>query len=169
MILYCDWQIELGEEAMDRYEALFQKAADETLIYEGFRPEAEAELSVVSSEEIRRLNHEFRGIDSVTDVLSFPLHQIPPTKEREAFFSSLQEADLDPETGALSLGNIVICYERACDQAKEFGHTLERELAFLTVHSMLHLLGYDHESPAEEEDMFLRQEEILQKMGLFRT
>ena len=104
---------------------------------------------------IRRLNAEYRNIDSATDVLSFPLVDFeggeePPTDEPE-----------------LMLGDIVLSLERAEEQAEEFGHSFEREAAFLCVHSMLHLLGYDHVNGGEEEeDMRRRQREILEQMGL---
>lgn len=98
----------------------------------------------VSEEEIKRLNKEFRNLDDVTDVLSFPS---------------------DEEK---SLGDIFICAKRAFDQAIEYGHSSLREFAFLAVHGFLHLIGYDHETKADEEVMFMRQEEILNKAKIER-
>ena len=107
-------------------------------------------------EEIRRINNENRGIDSVTDVLSFPM------------FASRNEICAD-ESGSAFLGSMVICRERAQEQAAEYGHSVEREAAFLAVHSTLHLLGYDHETGKEDEqEMFSKQEAVLEKMGLTR-
>ena len=102
------------------------------------------------------MNREYRGRDSATDVLSFPL------SEGGAF----EEAELCG--GFAALGDIVLSLERASEQAKEFGHSFERETAFLTVHSTLHLLGYDHETPEEEKQMMEKQETVLSRMGLSR-
>ena len=97
------------------------------------------------------MNLETRGVDRPTDVLSFPVF------------------DEDFGVGYAVLGDIVISYDTAKRQAEQYGHSLERELAFLTVHSVLHLLGYDHEtSPEDEKEMFSRQEAILVSMGLKR-
>ncbi|MBQ6823978.1 MAG: rRNA maturation RNase YbeY [Clostridia bacterium] len=139
------------------HEELIQKAAEAALAYEGFPQDVEIEVLFATLEEIREINMEQRGIDRPTDVLSFPM-------EEEPF-----EAEPDPSTDAVFLGSMVLCLDKAKAQAEEYGHSLEREIAFLTVHSVLHLLGYDHERGEEEErDMFRRQEEILQKMGLTR-
>ena len=113
------------------------------------------ELSIVSEEEIKRLNSEFRSIDKVTDVLSFPL------VEYEESVAPAYDED------RAMLGDIVISLERAAEQAEEFGHSFEREVAFLTAHSMLHLLGYDHELGEDEDaDMRRRQREIMTILGL---
>lgn len=140
-----DYKLEL-----DTVEIL-EKAAAKTLSYEGFSEDWEIGLTIVNGEEIRKLNNKFRGIDRETDVLSFPLVD----------FKREQPAD-----GLL--GDIVINIERAKEQSEEYGHSLMRELGFLTVHSMLHLLGYDHMTEEEEKEMFGRQKIILDKMGLKR-
>ena len=116
-------------------------------------------MLLVSDRKIHMLNIETRGIDRATDVLSFPLLQDGiPTVD-----------DIDPETGRIPLGDIVISLDRAHAQACEYGHSFERELAFLCVHSVLHLLGYDHEGGGEDERiMFDCQREILDGMGLTR-
>lgn len=131
---------------------LLHLAVNAALEYEGFDRPAEVSVTLVDNAEIHALNLERRGIDRPTDVLSFPLF------------------DEDFGNGEYcALGDIVLSMERAAEQAKEFGHSLEREVAFLTVHSMLHLLGYDHETSEEDEkDMFGRQEVILVNMGLER-
>ena len=122
------------------------------LSYEQFDRPVEVSVTLVDNQQIHELNRESRGVDRPTDVLSFPMF------------------DEDFDNGELCvLGDIVLSTEQASIQAKEYGHSLKREIAFLTVHSMLHLLGYDHEtSPEDEADMFRRQEEILTKMGIGR-
>ena len=114
-------------------------------------------MSFVDDDAIHALNRAFRDKDSATDVLSFPM-----VEDDEAF-------DCDEAQDTVVLGDIVISMEHAAAQAEQYGHSLQRELAFLAVHSTLHLLGYDHErSPKEEKDMFARQEAILRGMGLER-
>ena len=136
------------------FRVLIRKACNATLKYEGFIDKAEINVTIVDDEEIKELNREFRDIDKSTDVLSFPLGE-------DGVY------DYNPETDALMLGDIVISAEHAFSQAELYGHGIEREIAFLTVHSMLHLLGYDHVNNDEEEkEMFSRQEEILKTMGL---
>ena len=136
------------------FRLLIRKACNATLKYEGFIDKAEINVTIVDDNEIKELNREFRDIDKSTDVLSFPLGE-------DGVY------DYNPETDALMLGDIVISAEHALAQADLYGHSIEREIAFLTVHSMLHLLGYDHVNNDEEEkEMFSRQEEILKIMGL---
>lgn len=126
-----------------------------TLDYEDYRQRCEVSVTFTDNEKIRIINNQFRGIDSATDVLSFPLTD----------FEGGDEPPTDEPT--LSLGDIIISLERANEQANEFGHSFEREVAFLCVHSMLHLLGYDHEKSIDEEmEMRRRQREILESMGL---
>ena len=107
---------------------------------------------ITDAEEIQRLNASYRNIDRVTDVLTFPAWE--------------GDAILCPPDGYL--GDIAICYERAEEQAAEYGHSLERELAFLSVHGALHLLGYDHMQPDDEKKMFAKQDEILNELGYHR-
>ena len=107
---------------------------------------------ITDAEEIQRLNASYRNIDRVTDVLTFPAWE--------------GDAILCPPDGYL--GDIAICFERAEEQAKEYGHSLERELAFLSVHGALHLLGYDHMQPDDEKKMFAKQDEILNELGYHR-
>ena len=138
--------------------ALIRKAAAETLREEAFSRPAEISVSFVSMEEIHALNLEFRGKDKPTDVLSFPMAE------------GDEAGDIDPGNGAVLLGDIVICAQKAVSQAAEYGHSPEREFAFLAVHSILHLLGYDHEtSEADEAYMKEKQEQILTKIGVPRT
>lgn len=140
-----------------QYEELIQKAICAALEFEQFPQDAEVEVLFASLEEIHQINLEQRSIDRPTDVLSFPMEEDP--------FNAEPEIEGEP----LFLGSMVLCIEKAKMQAEEYGHSLEREIAFLTVHSVLHLLGYDHElGEKEERDMFARQEEILKGMGLVR-
>ena len=121
-----------------------------TLNYMKYKKEAEVSVSVVNAGEIQRLNKEFRGINKVTDVLSFPI------------------GDRNPESGEIVLGDIVLCADKVISQAEEYGHTRKRELAFLTCHSMLHLLGYDHMEEDERLEMEDLQKKILTKIGYER-
>ena len=114
-------------------------------------------MRFVNNDEIHRLNKEFRNVDSATDVLSFPLG------ENGVY-------DVNQETGAKMLGDIVISVERAYEQSKEYGHSFQREMAFLTVHSMLHLLGYDHVNGGlEAVHMREKEELVLTQIGLPRS
>ncbi|MBE6573945.1 MAG: rRNA maturation RNase YbeY [Ruminococcaceae bacterium] len=122
------------------------------LKYEEFEDKCEVSVTLCDNEEIHELNRDYRGVDRPTDVLSFPIF------------------DEDDMGGKVVLGDIVLSLEKAQAQAQEYGHSFEREIAFLCVHSMLHLLGYDHEEgKAEESEMFSRQEEILCNMGIARN
>ena len=125
-----------------------------TLSNESYGQKCQVSVTFTDDEGIRAVNRQYRGIDKATDVLSFPLMD----------FEGGEEPPMDePEQ---SLGDIMISLERAKAQAKEFGHSFEREVAFLTVHSMLHLLGYDHMETDEELEMRAKQREILESMGL---
>ena len=135
---------------------LVRRCCSAVLTMEDFQGAAEVSVSFVNNEQIRQLNREFRQKDAPTDVLSFPLG------ENGSY-------DRNPETGALQLGDIVISIEKAVEQAKIYGHSLQREIGFLTVHSMLHLLGYDHEAGGlEQVRMREKEESVLAKLGLRR-
>ena len=125
----------------------------------------EMSVSFVSPAEIQQLNNEYRQVDSVTDVLSFPTIDLA---KRVIDFDQLEESNLNPTTGNLNLGDVIICQEQAAAQAREYGHSLKREICFLVLHGLLHLLGYDHVESADEEEMTTLQEQILQKAGLNR-
>lgn len=132
-------------EYSEKFEELVKKAVEGTLEYEGFTKDSEISVTFTDNENIRALNTEFRNIDRETDVLSFPM---------------------DDEGDEVVLGDVVISLEKAKEQAEEYGHSLEREISFLCVHSCLHLLGYDHETGEEDEKiMFAKQHEILEKIG----
>lgn len=135
---------------------LVRKCCAAVLTYEHFPSDAEVSVSFVSNSEIRQLNRQFRDKDRSTDVLSFPLGEDG-------------KYDVNRETGALLLGDVVISMETAVKQAKTYGHSLEREVGFLTVHSMLHLLGYNHEtSPLDAANMREKEEAILGELGISR-
>ncbi|MBR7098490.1 MAG: rRNA maturation RNase YbeY [Clostridia bacterium] len=138
---------------------LVRAAIEATLDYEQYGNPVEVSVTFTDDEDIRKLNRQFRNIDRATDVLSFPLFDYSGEED---------EPPVDELMGML--GDIVISLETAKRQAAEFGHSFEREAAFLCVHSMLHLLGYDHETGDEDEaDMRRRQSEILDDMGLSVT
>ena len=121
---------------------------------ENFEGPAEIDVSIVSDDAIKEMNAQFRNIDSSTDVLSFPLGENG-------------EYDINPETGAKMLGDVVISADTAVAQADLYGHGLEREIAFLTVHSVLHLLGYDHVNGGLEKTIMREKEEaVLDALGL---
>jgi probable rRNA maturation factor len=131
---------------------LMRHAVEATLRYENITRDTEISITFVDDAEIRKLNLLYRSKDKATDVLSFPLEE---------------NAECSGDSGTLVLGDIVISLERAKAQAAEYGHSYEREAAFLCVHSMLHLLGYDHEkSEADDMDMRRRQREIMESIGL---
>ena len=135
---------------------LVRRAVEATLDYEQYTNPCEVSVTFTDNAQIRELNQRFRGIDRSTDVLSFPLFDFDGTSD---------EPPVDELIGML--GDIVLSLEQAAAQAEEYGHSFEREVAFLTVHSMLHLLGYDHETGEEDEaDMRRRQSEIMDRMGL---
>lgn len=141
---------------------LVRLAVGSALEYMDFPTNAEVSVMFVDNESIRELNREHRDIDRATDVLSFPLFEYDEDGEIIE-----EELDFSPN-GEMLLGDIVISLERAAEQAEEYGHSFEREIGFLTVHSMLHLFGFDHMTPDDEKEMFAYQAEILDEMGLKR-
>ena len=136
--------MEITEEGCKAIE----KAIGEVIEAEELEGDFEVSVSFVTNEEIKELNKEFRNVDSETDVLSFPMD--------------------DEFDGVILLGDIVLSTQRIIEQAKDFVHSLEREMAYLTVHSMLHLLGYDHMNSDEKEEMRLREKEIMKKLQIFK-
>ena len=139
----------------------------------------ELDLSIVSNEDIQALNRDYRGLDKPTDVLSFALTEV--SSEYDVDFAHLDLTDEAEETEDLEetefedkeaipqhLGDIIISYPRAQEQAQDYGHSLDRELAFLAVHGFLHLNGYDHQTEEEAQEMFRIQEEVLTTYGLTR-
>lgn len=149
------------------YETLVKQVIEACMDYEACPYEAEVNVLFTDDEEIRQINKEYRDIDSPTDVLSFPNNEF----EVPGDFSNLEEdiaGSFHPETGELLLGDIVISVDRAILQAEEYGHSLEREIAFLTAHSMFHLFGYDHMEEEERKIMEEKQKEVLDKLQIVR-
>ncbi len=136
---------------------LLRRCCNAVLIMEQFKDSAEISITFVDEEQIHILNKEHRGVDRPTDVLSFPLGENG-------------EYDVNPENGAKMLGDIVLNISRVVRQAEEFGHSFQREIAYLTAHSMLHLLGYDHVAGGiESVHMREKEEEVMKQLGLPRT
>ncbi|WP_202080678.1 rRNA maturation RNase YbeY [Caldalkalibacillus salinus] len=148
-ILLTDKHQYITGEQQNLIEELLQTAAKVEHIEQG-----EVSITLVNLKEIQELNLSYREKDKPTDVLSFPMED-----DDDIFL-----AEGEPRM----LGDIIISIPRAQEQATEYGHSFERELGFLVVHGFLHLIGYDHESEAEAQEMFSRQEEILEKHGLVR-
>lgn len=135
---------------------LVRRSVIAALEYENFSYDAEVSVTFTDNEGIKKLNREYRDKDSATDVLSFPMYDF-------------RNGDKPEEGFPVELGDIVLSLERADAQSVEFGHSFKREVAFLTVHSVLHLLGYDHElSDDDDADMRRRQKDIMEKLKLTR-
>ena len=150
MEIYLEEGQDLGREQMDK----LRQAAEILLRQEGIdSSRAELSLTIVEPEEIRELNREYRRVDKVTDVLSFPQ------------FENMGEM---PSDGEICLGDVVICDEKVRQQAEEYGHSYDRELVYLFVHSLLHLAGYDHMEEDEKTIMRTKEEEIMQQVDLRR-
>ncbi len=163
--LFIEWELEdlpSGEER-EKFEAIWRQALEAVCREENVEVPVEAELNVVDEDEIYVLNREYREIDRPTDVLSFPLLDLVPGE-----YEALAEEETNPENGCVSLGNIVLSWAHVSRQAQEYGHSREREAAFLVTHSLLHLLGYDHEEEADEVLMREKQKLVLEAMGLSR-
>ena len=157
--LYSELEAEHPQERQ-----LITQAAQAAFALFAFPFDAGVDVTLVDDEGIRAVNRDIRQIDRATDVLSFPMLEFS-----EGRYGGSLEQDRDPDTGRLFLGDVLISLERARAQAQEYGHSAERECAYLTVHSMLHLLGYDHmdEGP-QKAAMRAREEEVLASMGLKR-
>lgn len=142
---------------------LVKKAARRTLTVSGFKNACEVGILICNNKTIREKNKEFRNLDKPTDVLSFPMLNM-----KNGIFICNITKDRDPGTKRLLLGDLVISHEMATYQAKEYGHAIEREMCFLAVHGMLHLLGYHHEDKSSEKTVTVMQELVLASMGLLR-
>lgn len=123
------------------------------------------ELNFVSPEEIRRLNNDYRGVDRVTDVLSFPY--LDKIKGRVITRDDFKD-DVDEETNSVLIGSVCICLERAKEQAEEYGHSLKREVCYLALHGFLHCLGFDHIEKSDEEEMTALADEIMRELDINR-
>lgn len=155
------WEIEEYESDID---SALQKTLSDIIVYamktEHLTGDYEVSLSVVSAEQIRELNANFRQIDRITDVLSFPMY------EREELDEIEEKKEY--EDYEVNIGDIVLCYDRAVEQAKEYGHSLKREICYLVTHSIFHLLGYDHMEEEEKQMMRTREEQVLSHFHILR-
>ncbi|MCC0683482.1 rRNA maturation RNase YbeY [Clostridioides sp. ZZV15-6383] len=142
-------KLEVNEELIEKIKDIILECLD----YEGYDDNYEVSLSFVDNKEIHELNREYRGVDRVTDVLSFPL-----------LSDDFDDVELEEE----SLGDIVISLERALEQSIEYNHSFEREVCFLICHSMFHLLGYDHDTDENTKEMREKEEHILNKLNITR-
>lgn len=156
MKVYIDYNNEQDKlSPPEDFERLIEHCTIAALESEEIEDDAEISVTLVDNARIREINMEFREIDRETDVLSFPMG------DEDGF-------EVNPDTDAIMLGDIVISLEKARSQAEEYGHSYEREVAFLLTHSLFHLLGYDHTTPDEEREMFAKQETVLQRLGITR-
>lgn len=153
------------------YKDIIERVVNQATDYEACPYEAEVNVILTDNESIHQINREYREVDRPTDVLSFPMINY----DKPADFEDLEE-DMDenpedyfnPDTGELLLGDIIISVEKVEEQALKYGHTQERELAFLVAHSMMHLFGYDHMEPEEAKVMEAKQNEVLEQLGITR-
>lgn len=150
------------------YHALAEKVVGFALEHEAFPYEAEVNLTLTDNPGIHTINKEYRNIDRPTDVLSFPMLSYT-TPGDFSFLEEENDDDFNPDTGEAILGDIIISVDKVKEQAKSFGHSEEREFAFLIVHSMLHLFGYDHMEPDEAAVMEAKQRQILEEMNITRS
>lgn len=150
------------------YEKIIKDVVEAALEFEDCPYETEINVVLTSNEEIAMINRDYRDLFKPTDVLSFPMIDYVAPGD----FSQLEECDTEdyfnPETGELMLGDIIISVDKVIEQASKYGHSQQRELGFLTAHSMLHLFGYDHMEPEETEAMELKQNDILKLVHLSR-
>lgn len=149
------------------YEELAGRVVEFALDHEGFPYECEVNLTLTDNEGIHEINREYREIDNPTDVLSFPMLSY----EEAGDFSKLEEDyddNFNPDTGEIMLGDIIISVDKVFEQAESYGHSVLREFAFLILHSMLHLFGYDHMTLEEAAVMEEKQRVILEKMQILR-
>ncbi len=150
------------EGVSERAKALIRRTIRTALAAEGVTQGCEIDVLLTSDRGIRKVNKEQRKVDSATDVLSFPALELKPGKLPT-------EADADPGTGLIPLGDMVLSWERVAAQAKEYGHPRNRELAYLVTHSVLHLLGYDHLDEGKQKKLMRAHEEaIMEKLELTR-
>ena len=155
----------VSDEELARYRSVIEKVLETAEArFPDFAADTGTTVNVylVDNDMIREMNREQRNIDRATDVLSFPFLSL---KEADGV---IDEYDLNPDNGAIMLGEIVVSAEKMAEQAKEYGHGTDRELAFLVCHGFLHLMGYDHEVKKDEEKMFPLTESILEEAGFGR-
>lgn len=149
----------------DKYEITVRRALEGVLSYFNIEiKDVDLEVDFLDVDEMKSLNCEARGVDMVTDVLSFPSQDISLPFRYEDYL-----LDINPETKGVILGEIYICFEKAIQQAKDYNHSISREISFLTIHGTLHLLGYDHQNDIDREEMEKVQENIMESIGCTRS
>lgn len=152
---------EMDEALIDaRHQELAEEALEKTLDFLEFEYEVDVSLTTTNNEMIQEINREHRNIDRATDVLSFPMIDWPLACDFD-YLEDRMDYHINPETGNILLGDIVLSMDKVSDQAAEYGHSEEREYVFLIVHSLLHLFGYDHMDEEEERLMIDAQKDIL--------
>ena len=149
------------------FKQIIEAVINEAIEFAKCPYECEVSVTITDNEHIRILNNEQRGMDKPTDVLSFPM--IEYFKPADFSLTENDDSYFNPDTGELILGDIVISYDKVLSQSKEFNHSVKRELAFLTAHSMLHLFGYDHIADDERIEMENNQKIILENLGITRN
>lgn len=142
--------------------------AQEVLKFENVDMDYEVFISLVDNDEIRKINFEHRGIDKETDCLSFPMLNYIKGKVFKEQYSDLEFEDYDLHDGKLLLGDIIVSVEKAKSQSMEFGHSFKREVCYLIIHSLLHLLGYDHLEDQDKKLMRETEKSIIRKLGIYR-
>lgn len=147
---------------------LLKNVIEFTLKEEEVDVDCEVSLLFVDNDEIREINNETRGIDRATDVLSFPMLDYDDKKVFKQMYKNYEFSQSDFDGDELVLGDVVLSLERALEQSEEFNHSFEREASYLVVHSILHLLGYDHMEDEDKVVMRKREEEILNKLNITR-
>ncbi len=155
-------------EVSDEFTNHLEKVIEFALKEEGVNISSEISLLFVDNEEIREINNETRNIDRVTDVLSFPMLDYPEKKVFKEVYTENDFSEADFDGDDLVLGDVVLSLERALEQSKEYNHSYEREASYLVVHSVLHLLGYDHMEEEDKVKMRKREEEILTALDIRR-
>ncbi len=147
------------------YNPLIERSVQEALSYEGVQVPVELSVSIVDNDQIQMINLEQRQMDKPTDVLSFPMIEF---EGYDTVSEAIMAEPINPESGEVYLGDIVVSWDKVVEQSESYGHNQERELSFLIVHSMLHLLGYDHMVPDEEQVMLEKQKAIMGILGIER-
>lgn len=163
--------IDNRQEVIDVEDKLYDKIKeiiDYALKEEGVKVDYEVSVILIDNNEIRNINRETRNIDSATDVLSFPMLEYPEGEVFKDVYLNYEFDDTYLDDGKLVIGDIAISLQRAKEQSVEYDHSFEREVLYLTVHSVLHLMGYDHMEEADKKKMRTREEDILNKFGINR-
>lgn len=151
---------------IDVFEEVIKRVVAKVLEIEDIIHNCQVSVIIIDNEQIKELNKNTRGIDSKTDVLSYPILEFLDFTQLKKNLNINEYIDLD--TGEIVLGDIAISIERAYEQSQEYGHTIDREIAFLTTHGMLHLLGYDHQDETETKKMREKEEKVLSILRMVR-